>query len=970
MTSAVKVKAFLFFLLLSIASFMQLSAQNAMPFFKHFTTEEGLPSSEVYSSVQDRNGNMWFGTDRGVVRYDGYEFRAFTTQDGLTDNTVFFLSIDANGRLWMYTFSGRVFYMDGEKIHPFKYNDELLEHSTNKLPNGFFVDSLQNVIVAVRGNGTISIDTNGKFTRIDSVSFRLDSNYFINEYPGNHSVLSILGVNGNSERALVNHRFGNEKKQYDVKTNEFGRLCFSRLSDNEILFAIGLSLFYVKNNTAEVLHTFSSNVYSILQDHQKNLWIGTEDGVFYFDKSDIRKIAKIYLKENMITSIFQDNENGYWFTTLESGVYYLPDNEIKSIVFPDSLKRPTGLATDFKDKIYAGCWSGAIAELSGERLKILYKLDKDDKKLPINELTTFPGDETIYTSRYIAGVFKDGKFKLFRNKIPYGVKSEYIKRKNGDIYTSGSCFILKVNTDSISTMAVSSQRINSILETADGRLLLGSNRGVYHFDEKTGEENLFRKEFDEIRVDDMKQISDKLFFATKGKGLLMLMGDSVYVIDESKGLASNLAGKMTIDGNDLWVATNKGISHVAFKGKDRYTITNIHSSDGLLNDEISDILLLNDTVYVATNAGISFFQKDADFTNTVAPPVYISSLKINARAVNDLRDLKFSHDSNNVHISFNAVSFKSFGKIVYRYTLVHDGDTISANTLNREVEFLSLAPGKYNFSVMGMNKSGVWSTEKAGFNFVILQAWWQTIAFKMLLAFIITLLIFFYYRFQVTKLKREIETEKVKAALELTAIRAQMNPHFIFNVMNSIRIYMQNHDLKSAEKYLTKFSKQVRYVLDNSDKQVVSLESEMNSLRNYVELEMQQFENGFEFTIDCEEGVDLSDYEIPSLLLQPFVENAIKHGISRMESGGKIHIDIRKKEENLLIVIEDNGIGMKEAIEWNEQNREPHESRGTKIIFQRIEAYNKLFGKNIRAEIHDIRTETGNKSGTRVEIEI
>jgi LytS/YehU family sensor histidine kinase len=197
-----------------------------------------------------------------------------------------------------------------------------------------------------------------------------------------------------------------------------------------------------------------------------------------------------------------------------------------------------------------------------------------------------------------------------------------------------------------------------------------------------------------------------------------------------------------------------------------------------------------------------------------------------------------------------------------------------------------------------------------------------------------------------------------------------MNPHFIFNVMNSIRIFMQNHDLKSAEKYLTKFSKQVRYVLDNSDKQIVSLENELNSLRNYTELEMQQFENGFDFKIDCEAGVHVSDYELPSLLLQPFVENAIKHGISRMKSGGKIHIDICRKGENLLIAIEDNGIGMKEAIEWNEQNREPHESRGTKIIFQRIEAYNKFFRKNIRAEIRDLRSETGTISGTRVEIEI
>lgn len=958
---------------LQIAFLAQLRAQDAIPLFKHFTTEEGLPSSEVYSSLQDKNGNMWFGTDRGVVRYDGYGFKTFTTQDGLTDNTVFFLCLDARGRLWMYTFSGRIFYLEGEKILPFKYNELLLNNSINKLPNGFYVDSLGNVIVALRGNGTISIDKQGKFNRIDSVSYRLDSCYYINEFPGNHSVLSILGVNGNSEKALVNHRFGNVKKQYEVKTREFGRLCFLRLSENEILFSIGFSVFYVKgNNKVEELYSFPCNVFSLLKDHNKNLWIGTEDGIYFFDKNDWKKYSRIYLKDNMITSISQDNENGFWFTTLESGIYYLPGNDVKSIVFSDSLKKPTCLATDFKNKIYVGCWTGAIAEITNQKVKIIYELRNEDKKLPINDLTTFPLDETIYVSRYIAGIFKNGKLELFKNANPFGAKTKYVKSATGDIYAAGSCFILEMNSDSILVKFALSQRINSIIETDDGRLLVGCNRGVFYYDEVLRKEVSLNKKFDEVRVDDIKQSGNKLFFATKGSGLMILVGDSVHTIDESKGLASNLVGKITISGNELWVATNKGVSHIVFAGPNinDYKITNIHNSDGLLNDEISEIALLNDTVYIATNSGISFFSAKTGFSNSVAPLISISSIKVNAKAIDNLNNLSFSHDSNNVHVSFNAISFKSFGKITYRYMLVHDKDTISSTTMNREVDFLSLAPGNYHFNVMAMNKAGQWSVEKAGFDFVIKPAWWQTILFKVLMALFITFLIFVYYRFQLSKLKKEMETERVKASLELTAIRAQMNPHFIFNVMNSIRIFMQNHDLKSAEKYLTKFSKQVRYVLDNSDKQIVSLENELNSLRNYVELEMQQFENGFEFKIDCEPGVDVSDYELPSLLLQPFVENSIKHGIARMECGGKIHINIRKKGENLLISIEDNGIGMKEAIEWNEAHREPHESRGTKIIFQRIEAYNKFFRKNIRAEIHDLHTETGNKSGTRVEIEI
>lgn len=958
---------------LEFAFASQVAAQDALPLFKHFTTEEGLSSSELYSVLQDKNGNIWLGTDRGVVRYDGYEFKTFTTQDGLTDNTVFYLHVDVSGRLWMFTYSGRVFYFQDEKLIPYKYNDLLLKSSQNRIPNGFYVDSLEKVIVSFRGKGTFSIDNKGQYNFIDSIGFQLDSNYFINEYPGNFSVNSILGVNGYSTRARVNHRFGNNKWQYEIVTSEFGRLSFRRTSTDEIIFSIGSSAFFVdKNGRVEKLFTLSGSIFALLEDDNQNLWVGSEEGVFYYEKKDWKNFSKLFLKGNMISAIFQDNENGYWFTTLENGVFYLPDDKIKSIEFSDSIKKPTSLATDFISKLYIGCWTGAIVEMKNQKVKTIYEQNDIAKKLPITDLTVFPNDPAIYVSRYYAGNIDKGKFNVYKIGDPIGVKTEYFKKKNGDIYSAGSSFILSIKSDSIYVSSILSQRVNTIIETTDGRLLIGCNRGVFYYDESLKKETPYLKEFEEVRVDDIKQIGNKLLFATKGKGIIIVVNDSVITVDERKGLASNLVGRMTVSKNDVWVATNKGVSHLSFDDLNsmHFKITNIHHSDGLLNDEISEVAILNDTVYVATNSGISFFSSKADFTNIISPKIYISGLKINTKKFLDLEDLTFPYDSNNLQISFNAISFKSFEKISYKYLLVHDKDTISSTTMNREVEFLSLAPGSYHFSVMAMNKSGVWSDAEASFDFVIRPAWWQSVWFKVGISLLITAIVFVYYKSQLRKLREKLENEQMQASLQLTAIRAQMNPHFIFNVMNSIRIYMQSHDLKSAEKYLTSFSKLVRYVLDNSDKQVVSLEAELNSLRNYVDLEMQQFESGFEFRIDCEEGIELSDYELPSLLLQPFVENSIKHGISKMKGKGRIIIDIRRKGENLLIAIEDNGIGFEEAREWNIKNREPHESRGTKFVFQRIEAYNKLFRKNIKADFRDLRSENGTLSGTRVEVEI
>ena len=350
--------------------------------------------------------------------------------------------------------------------------------------------------------------------------------------------------------------------------------------------------------------------------------------------------------------------------------------------------------------------------------------------------------------------------------------------------------------------------------------------------------------------------------------------------------------------------------------------------------------------------------------------MFITSLHVNNTDTSFTGNMEFTHDNNNLQIGFNGISYRSNEKIKYRYQLITGNDTLSSYTSNREVEFLSLRPGLYSFAVSAMNNSGVWSLKPANFLFTIKPAWWQTWWLKAIVIFLIAAIIYVFYKNKVKNIKHEFEMVRRQASLQLTAMRAQMNPHFIFNVMSSIRNYMQNHDIKSAEKYLTSFSKLVRYVLDNSEVQEITLEEELNALRNYIELEMQRFENGFEFNIISEEGINLSEITMLSLLLQPFVENSIKHGISRMKSGGKILIDIRKTTNSVLIAIEDNGVGMEEASRWNETNRERHTSHGTSINHERIKAYNRVYNKNIKTRFINLTDDEGKSKGTRVEVEI
>ncbi len=960
----------LFFLTYCFYAF-QLYGQDISPSFRNFTTVQGLPSSEVYKILQDKTGNIWFGTDRGVARFNGYEFRTFTFNDGLTDNTVFKLFEDRSGRIWMLTYSGKIFYHEYGKIFPYKYNEFLAGLNQSRLPLGFYIDSLENVFVNIRDLGILMIDKEGRKEWRYKIEDRQKINFLIDELTDSNILVSIIHAVSKTSQVNVLHIRKGRKDTLSIVSDFGNRISALRLSDDRLIFSIGSSLYMKSDNSFSLLRELPSEVFTLFKDKQENVIAGTSGGVYFFAHGNFKNPAHHYLGKNNISGILQDHEGGYWFATLDNGVYYMSGFGIEGIRFDDErIQKPISLTTDYKHSIYAGCWSGALVRIRRGEITDIYEQKKQELLQPVTNLTSFPFDDKIYLSRSGPAYFLDGEFYQYKTGRALGIKTKFVRTPDGSLYCGGSAFVMKVNRDSIIQIEYLSQRINCLGETKEHKLLVGCNRGVFVLDTIGHTSMLYRKELIDVRVDDIRQIGKYLLFATKGKGILACTDDRIIQVDESKGLCSDLVNKLLVTGDEIWCITNKGISrlHVMDLDKFTFTITNIHSNEGLFVDEINDIALLNDTIYVAMNPGISFFNIHTDFVNHTSPPVYISSVRVNNRDTSFYNEMQFSHDSNNLQIGFNGISYRSSDKMVYSYALIHDKDTLKSLTTNREVEFLTLQPGKYVFNVMARNNSGVWSREPATFTFVINPAWWQTRTFIILVILGFFVLMFLWYKDRIRKLNYNFEMKRRQAELQLTAMRAQMNPHFIFNVMNSIRNYMQNHDMRSAEKYLTSFSKLVRYTLDYSEVQEVTLEEELMALRNYTELEMQRFDNGFEFNIQCEEGIDLKETMLLSMVLQPFVENAIKHGISGMKSGAKILIDVRREGDSILIAVEDNGCGIEENCKEEESPDGKLRPHGTSINLERIEAYNKVYNKNIKTRFINLKDSEGRSAGTRVEV--
>ncbi|MEL6718845.1 MAG: histidine kinase [Bacteroidota bacterium] len=223
-------------------------------------------------------------------------------------------------------------------------------------------------------------------------------------------------------------------------------------------------------------------------------------------------------------------------------------------------------------------------------------------------------------------------------------------------------------------------------------------------------------------------------------------------------------------------------------------------------------------------------------------------------------------------------------------------------------------------------------------------------------------------------IKSQVEAEFSRkiAEIEMTALRAQMNPHFLFNVLNSIKLYMIQNDARTASKYLTKFSRLIRLILNNSKSAMIKLSEELNALQLYIEMENFRFNDKFDYEIRIDETIDVDEVDIPPMILQPYVENAIWHGLMHKEDARgllKLSIKSNRKDGGLNFVIEDNGIGREKALQIKTRTANKHKSVGMEITKDRIAIANKLFNTNASVEIVDLKNNT-KATGTRVVVHL
>jgi len=404
-------------------------------------------------------------------------------------------------------------------------------------------------------------------------------------------------------------------------------------------------------------------------------------------------------------------------------------------------------------------------------------------------------------------------------------------------------------------------------------------------------------------------------------------------------------------------------------------LTKIVIARDLPKQEIFDLEVWKDTVYLATSKGILYFPKSIQTANSVRPYASISGIMVDGNKYALQNKIELPSSTNNITLTLMGAALKSGGNFQYQYRLLGTDSTwVSLKASENLVRFTSLPSGNYIFESRVLNEDGIVSSSTATIQFSIDEYWWKKWWFILILLLVVigAGIYFFMLRIRVLEKQNQEETEKVRVLeqmrhSQLSALKAQMNPHFMFNALNSIQEIILMNNKREANMYLGKFADLMRITLDQSNKNAISLDDELKSLLIYLELEALRFETHFQYKIDVDENVFAPDIQIPAMLIQPYVENAIKHGLLHKQGEKQLLIQFRlENEETLLCMITDNGIGRKRSAEINQLRARKHTSFATGATLKRLELLNYGNEQRITVNFEDLKDERGQDSGTKV----
>ena len=938
------------------------------PAFGQFQIEDGLPSLEIYETHQDRSGQLWVATDKGVARYDGYDFQCFSMEDGLTDNSIMAIYEDHRGRIWFPAFSNGLAYFEKGEVHSYTYNDSLLKYIPPGQTDRIHLDESGTLwVIPLQGEGMLSIDPEG----ICQWHHRSEQFYhFVRAFADKHLLIGKTrmfpykkGQVASPQKTQGNTQFFSFP--YAEDHNNPGEAIW--LSSGEMLIAYDSTVYLYDGNNLEEQRKFPERIANLTEDHQGQLWICGEKSLFFFPEKKLSGSPKVWFKGKGVCHVTQDREGGYWLASISNGLYYLPPLFWYSLpsFFPNAELEPVSAIDIHEGRLALGYFAGKV-----ETRTSLFSAQKvnlwQSPNLHMIDIQ-FEGDQ-IWAGGYSKKVHQVDPENPFRFRI--GRTISIARATSGTLLRATSHgFLITQDTNILYRSGRDNfhERIYAVAELNEAQTLLGTRRGVF----LNGNDSTQRiwPEINAHVVDLFQGPKGSWWILTRGKGVIVKIGDLFHSLNTNDRLTSEICTRGFCDTEGkVWVGTNRGLNCIELLNEEKpsFSIRQFTHADGLPSDQINDLQQWQDTLVLATNRGAVAIPLDQLSIPKIAPLVQLQSIHINQREQELNQELQLAHDENEMLIRFSGISFNHDQNLIYRYKL--EGQDQDWNyTTEREVRYTNLEPGSYSFYLSASKKGENWSSSQVLASMVIDTHYTDELWFRV--SVVLGLLIFItgicYIIIQNRRTHERNKRNRVIA--EQKALRAQMNPHFMFNSLNAIQLFVAKNQKNEANHYLSSFSQLMRQVMEYSGKRSVTLREELETLELYLSLEVLRLEDRITKEINIHPDLDPDAIRLPPMLIQPLIENAIWHGLTSKEGTGKLLLHFSQNEDYLVCRVEDNGIGRKRSREINHKRNSHHNSKGLENIKERLKLAFPEERKRELLQIEDLVNQ-GEPIGTRVSL--
>lgn len=946
--------------------------------------KDGLPSDFV-SCTAKIEGKLYIATQRGLCLYDGYQF---VKTNYITTQTTHL--VEKNSNLYFYFHGNGVGSIKNIFDKPTRIaNVNYSDHNTNN-------DHYDNIYVDNENRIWCSDQNNVKYFIKNSTfneSFTIDAN--------NKDVrffASFLEPKNKESIWIATHK---GLFVWDKKSKKLSKHSNKNLQNHSYVSASLVSkdkILFTTNENRILLYTISTNTIQIFDDFKTldgpiNIKKNNQNSIFIYNKRQIHTLDLFSLKhhlifntKNKINDVYNDKETKIIWVSTNKGLVKLTENDgaITTLHPPKEFSNPIfSIVQDEEETIWMTFKSNEI-----------YGYTKSGvwKKFTYNGEKCLFGNLSIIKKTIIISS-NSGVFKIENNQLTKILNTTYDVRKsiidsNNNLWTieeKGKIRVYKNGIENVHFIKNNSDfwntnTFNDITEDKTGRIWIASwmpkDYGIAFFDKK----NQMFFEISKLKYYENKRYivtdyynrigftkNNNIIFSghggfntcTKNGVIIHALNTLDYKIanDQIEGITGDSEG-------NIWFGCAEGLYVYSFKLNKAIRFSQI---DGLETNDITNgfCLLKNDQIAVGTDSKIQIIDLKKILISKIYNGLELIVIEKDGEFLPNTKNvIELNYNFTELDLHFSSLSYLEKEKVVYRYKFEGD-DKWNYLGSNPKLPLVKLPPGQYKLIVEVGDNLNNWQKKSLKIDIHINPPFYRTIWFYILIGLFVTLIGFLINRYLIIHEKREGELKRKIKDVEMQILRSQMNPHFLFNSLNSINSFIIQQKTSEASGYLTTFSKLMRNILDNSRYSSISLSKEIETLELYLELESVRLDHKFDYEIIYDENLDLFGIMFPPLILQPFVENSIWHGLHNKKGTGKLQLIFEDKDESILVRIIDDGIG-RTASALLKQKEVKHKSYGIDITIDRLIMLN---AKN-KFEIIDLYDENNLSRGTEVQLEI